>query len=500
MPVPRRSRLFPDPAPKPTHTPLSILDATVVRFAPTAGIWLFAVAPPVDQLTRSLKVTINAYPQWSGQLQWAPYNPAGDHTQRYGRLMLVYGTPNDPGVEFIIASTSRELSSLISTPVDGCLDVGSFPSGEFLDPTTRLAMHDAINYAGLPSMIVQITTIASGGVGVAIKLAHPLADAQSLLRFTHDWAAVTRAMSAAAPLPTLSPVFDPTLLDRTAVGDIDAPEPDHALLEVARALPMHRYDWWASAAGCPPFFTPATLVPPELRAADVGPLGNPLPWGNWDITTPVAHYLVEFTADELCAMWREANSFSRVSHLDAVLAHVWDLIIRARELEGEHHLDVTFGFRKRVSPPLPHSFLGSPLTLTSATIVRETSDPSLGHLAATIRSSLSAFDSSSLSALLHEMAFEASPQRHWNAFLGSRNTIVTSWLQLGMRDVDFGTGAPAYVEAVMPSCDGCIQIMEAGKGGAERWYDKAVTMSLHLRADVMQRFLKDPALRKYQKP
>jgi len=228
-----------------------------------------------------------------------------------------------------------------------------------------------------------------------------------------------------------------------------------------------------------------------------------LPWRNWDFSAPVSHYLVEFSADEVHRMWEVAN-ISGISHLDALLAHIWSLIVRARELEGEHHLDVTFGFRSRLKPPLPPSFLGSPLTLINVTTTSASSDHSLGDLAVSIRSSLEAFNSSALSAVLHAMAFEASPQRHWVSFFGSRNTIITSWLQLGIRDVDFGAGVPSYVEAVMPSVDGCVHIMETGNSNSQRnrswrWYHSTVTVSLHLRTDVMQKVLKDPALRMYRK-
>ncbi|KAG6853634.1 hypothetical protein C0991_002694 [Blastosporella zonata] len=486
---------------RPIYAPLSILDSTVVRFSPSAGVWIFKDAPSVDVLTDSLKLTLDAYPQWSGQLQWAPYNPSsGDHTQRFDRLMLSYGTPNDPGIEFIIATSSHILSSFATDPVDGCAIADNLPFAELIDSTTPLALHDAVTYVGLPSLIVQITTLADDNVAIAAKFAHPLADAQTLLQFTHDWASVSRAIVAREPLPTLSPVFDPSLLDRAAAGDIDAPLPSPEILEAARHLPLHRYDTWNSQPNSPPFFQSLVTVPPALESA-VGDLGKPLNWPNWDYTAPVSHYMVEFSPDELHAMWKDASLFSRVSHLDALLAHVWNLIIRARKLDGDYHLDISLGFRHRLDPPLSPLFLGSPLTCIKVTAAaHDVTEHRLGPMAASIRSSLNAFNSSTLPTLLHEMAFEASPLRKWSAFFGSRNTIATSWLQLGMRDVDFGHGAPINVEAVMPSTDGCLQIMEAATSGQghESWHKSGAILSIHLREDVMQCFLKDPALRKYR--
>jgi hypothetical protein len=355
-------------------------------------------------------------------------------------------------------------------------------------------------------MIVQVTAFAEGGVSIAIKLAHPLADAHTLLRFANDWASVNRAIKMGTLPPVLAPVFDPSLLDRAAAGDIDAPQSNVALIKISHALPLHRYDWWASAADCPASLAPTTIIPPALSLEDIGPMGNPLPWSDWDVMAPVSHHSVNFSSNELQAMWEEASSISRVSHLDALLAHIWGLIMRAQGMEHdeEHYLDVTFSLRSRLTPKLPDNYLGSPLTLTKVTSTgSDATNNELGKMAAYIRSSLKSFDSSTLPALLHEMAFLAGAQRLWNAFLGRRHTIVTSWLQLGIQEVDFGMGVPNYVDAVMPNCDGCVQVME-GRGKRDpasesgQWYNDTVIVSLHLREDVMQRLLKDPVLRKYR--
>ena len=97
-----------------------------------------------------------------------------------------------------------------------------------------------------------------------------------------------------------------------------------------------------------------------------------------------------------------------------------------------------------------------------------------------------------------------------------RHAIATSWQSLDVYGVDFGGGAPPrYVDAVMPSMDGCIHFMEAGPSaeegsrggegsgearGKRRWYDDAVCVSLHLARSVMNRLLDDPDLRRYSSP
>ncbi|OZJ02556.1 hypothetical protein BZG36_04329 [Bifiguratus adelaidae] len=291
---------------------------------------------------------------------------------------------------------------------------------QLLPKTSRLALHNLKDYIGLPGMIVQLTTFDCGGIAIALKFAHVLADAQAMINFVRDWASVNRAMLAYYSLPSLSPVFKPSLLDQASAGDIDAPKADAALLNISRSLRLHRYD------------------------------------------------------------------------------------CRARGLENDEeevHLDVTFGFRKHLS--LPETFLGSPITNAKVSLSgREACFDSLEKKAVCVRSSLAQFNASTLPALLHDLAFQADPHRHWNAFLGSHNTIITSWLRLHVYGIDFGGKVPPrYVEAVMPNVDGCVQIMEAGVERDDSdihpavadnvqlkpWYQETVSISMHLATEVMQR-------------
>ncbi|KAI0708513.1 hypothetical protein C8Q76DRAFT_799767 [Earliella scabrosa] len=165
---------------------------------------------------------------------------------------------------------------------------------------------------------------------------------------------------------------------------------------------------------------------------------------------------------------------------------------------------VTLGVRSRLSPPVPDASLGSPITLARVSLTGEeiVSAESVAPAASAIRAAMSQFTPPSISALLHEMMHAVNPRRTWHAFLGRRHSIVTSWQNLDAYGVDFGGGAPPrYVDAVMPSMDGCIHVMEAGPAGAGsggRWHAEPVCVSLHLAADVMDKLLKDPELRKYR--
>jgi hypothetical protein len=513
------TRIFPEARFTQEKTvPLSILDATVARFAATAAAWLYDRSTNTDALSTerlkvSLEKTLNYYPQWTGTLHFAPYNAEGGHTERFGRLMLSYGSTSDPGVHFLVTHSQVRLSSLIPSPSEreagsGIYDITAIPIAELLPEEQKLALYNMKDFEGLPCMIVQLTTFACGGISIAVKMAHPLADAQCMVQFVHDWAGINRALSANSTLPTISRPFDPSLLDRAASGDIDAPDPDPELIKCSRELPVRRFDWWLSGDQCP-WPTNAGHIPPEIAAKGlVEPFGTPMPWNEWDVFAPVSHCLIYFTAEELQRISEDASSMgtSRISRLDALLGHVWHLLSCARKLDGDETSDlhITFGARGRVSPPLPETFIGSPIILTCVTGSKAMSREAR---ASAIRSSICAFTPSNLGAFLHDKAYEATPQRIWNAFLGKCNTIVTSWLRLGVYQMDFGGGStPRYVEAIMPSVDGCIQIMESGvspsvQGGDLKkvhWADERVCVSLYLKRDVMESFLDNPQLRKYR--
>ncbi|CAF4190929.1 unnamed protein product, partial [Adineta steineri] len=399
----------------------------------------------------------------------------GDHTQRFERLGVLYGAKSDPGVEVVIAQRPEIVSSFVPTAAErevgsGLWNPEETSLAELVPTASSLALHDLVHFEGLPAMMVQLTSFACGGLAISIKLAHPLADAQSLMGFAHNWAAINRALITNEPLPSLCPIFEPEQLDRAASGNIDASNPDPKLIEAARNLPLHRYDCWASLDGSPSFMAQLTKIPSELDSNTII-LGKSLSWSEWDLTAPVSHYLVSFTVDEIKNMWEDASSNSeiRISRLDALLAHIWMLIIRARELSHDQqpiYLDVTLGLRSRLDPPLSENFVGSPIILGNVSTI---GIQSIGKMALSIRSTLSKFNSSSIGPMLHELAFELSPNRLWNAFLGRRNTIVTSWLHLKTYEVDFGIGVPRFVNALMPSVDGCVHLLENGNTkGAEK--------------------------------
>lgn len=494
-------------------TPLSILDATVARFSATGAIWLFdnpadkkdssfsfSEKDLLDRLQSSFVTTLNGFPHWAGQVHWAPVRPGGSHTERFNRPMVTYGTATDPGVEWgVVRHQLLSVKTLVPSAEERASGSGVWRGDQFdqkpLLSETPLPLHNLRDFGGLPAMQVQINLFSDGGYGIGIKMAHVLADAQSLTVFVHSWAANSRkTFNADGHVSPLAgpPIFDPALLDACAAGDIDAATPDPSLLKEARQLPLHRFNWWGiDDPGYSPFLIPTTensIPSVDGIQSRVSP-STPAPWTTWDLSKPVSYALLHFPGPMVTELKQEASTEGGpdISRLDALLAHVWAMINRAR---GHSHssddvfLNFTLGARSRLS--LPESFIGSPLFITH--IRMSGASACLGNTAASqIRQTLQLFTPEKMGAMLHDAAHEVSPQRLWQAFVGTQHTLVTSWLRLQVYQVDFvGSGRrPRYVHAVMPKIDGCVQVMDPGVD------DSGMDVALYLHMEAMQRLLLD---------
>lgn len=531
-----RQRIFPaafSPAEQATVTRLSIVDASVARFSTCAAVWLYDPAQASqdntlhqERLQQALCETLDDYRHFAGQLRWTTPDdiPRGDPNPRHvGRPLVSYGTPADPGVELVYADLDRRLGEVVPSAEDRRTArktwvATDFPQDELL-PRCKLAFNSSLaEFDGLPGVAVQLTRFSCGGWAVGVMISHCLSDAVCLLRFVHSWAERSRALVAggehAAPGGRLpKPLFEPGLLDQHA-GLTGKPEPDADKVALARSLPMHRYDWWASdAPGYPSWATTsshATKPQDREEMRKLSPSTLP-PWPTWDMSAPVEHVQIRFSADEVARIKQAAQAalpddhqqqHPPISRLDALLAHMWILINRAR---GHHatqeqvYLDITLGLRGRVSPPLPDSFAGSPILLGH--VSRRGSDVAgadglgLGAIALEIRRMMALFTPRAVEAYLHDAAHEVSPQRLWQAFIGGNHTLVTSWVRAGAYEVDFCGGGtrPVYVQGKMPRMDGVLQVMDLGEETGD--FD----VSLCLEREAMGRLLGDELLRMYER-
>lgn len=509
--------------------PLSLLDATTANFGLTSAIWLWErplISLPsgglAHHLRTSLSTALEAYPQWCGYLKAilgihnGSLSPETEsfpaHAKRYGRVYVYFGTSTDPGVEFVEATSTSNVDSLYHAasakrrPVWNRLE-DEATLAHFVPQTSIAHALESGEKSphGLckPLMAIQCTELACGGLVLAAKIAHPLADITALTRFIRDWADVSRALLVQAPLPLLEPIFEPSRLDACAAGDVNVVDASPAILEDALALPLHRYDWWASP-GKPP-----SSFPPNLPLA-----GKPMPWAEWDTKAPVEQYTVHFTREQIDHLWLatsqdipNSSSDPRVSKHDALLAHVWSCVARARGLQGDQdpvHCDLVLGTRPAFQ--LDNSFLGSPTMMLNIEMTASyvASNNALGSVARRIREMISTVNNpQQLAAHLHSVAFEKSPQRIWQAFLGRRHILVTTWARAGLYEVDFGLNSRIrYADGVIPCLDGCILIIDSApleprlptSAAARGWTENGVDVTIPLRMEDMERLLRDSLL------
>jgi hypothetical protein len=544
--ITKTERLLPETfAPSERAVPLSLLDATTANFALTQAIWLLEQPQNVPKdfdlahhLKQSLRTTLIAYPQWCGQCKAVSTlnGPTGDeardfpsHARRFGRIYAHFGTREDPGVEFVTATSPATLGALYPADRTETLPVWDRREASlkaFSPPTT---IHSTLepnkpNGKGLrkPLLAIQVTQLSCGGFVLAAKSAHPMADIAALVHLIKDWGSVSRAMLLSEPVPQLNPVFDPAQLDDCAQGDINDDDYDEELVLAAMGLPMSRFDWWAegSVEGCP---WPAS-VPEVFRSQELEPARNsvPMPWKKWDISAPVSSYIIHLTRAQVDYLFEAAIrdptgegsrvkvTDGKVSKHDAVLAHIWSCVIRARQLNGRFddvHCNLVIGMRQPLR--LGDDFIGSPVLMVDVDMhapqvaAYHGGEFALRDIARRIRSVIwKVNDSSKIGCHLHALAYEKSPQRIWQAFLGRKRVLVTTWARAGIYEVDFGLGsAVRYADGIVPDLDGCVLIKEAPPSGQNpvpdgepAWTDHGVDISVALRAEDMGRLLKDPLL------
>ncbi|KAJ5547930.1 transferase family protein [Penicillium frequentans] len=533
-------RIFPNTIPTENSVALSLIDATTVNFSTSCAIWLCEKPDTkrdgfdfTDHFRRSLRIALDAYPQWTGHLRsimsrdlsQLPAETAkfARHARRYGRVYVHYGTSSDPGVEFVTAKSTATLDTLCPASRPTEQPIYNRQEVPLDDLVPSVAIANAVqprlpDEAGVlpPLMAVQITQLACGGFALSAKLGHPLGDISSLVHFVKDWATISRWILSGSipPAPLLEPVFDPDQLDSIAAADINADNPDPEILKQAATLPLHRYDWWISTVGCPW----EAVIPEAYRLQEIHPIGTSMPWSEWDSKSPVSHYVIHLTYEQVETIWKYAIKGSshesgalRISRHDTVLAHIWSCIARARsqhEDSGPIHCDLTLGLRPALH--LEERFVGSPsmmvnieMTGTQLASSETTADERMRDVSQSIRKTVNQMtQSAAIATHLHSLAYETSPQRIWQAFLGTRHLLVTSWARAGVYEVDFGLSESPkirYAEGVIPDLDGCVLIKEAPPpqnvddlGGS--WTENGVDVSVHLREQDMERLIKDPLL------
>lgn len=98
-----------------------------------------------------------------------------------------------------------------------------------------------------------------------------------------------------------------------------------------------------------------------------------MPWDEWDVEARVSHHVVHLSREQEESIWKQATTGlttnETISHHDAILAHIWSCIVRARNLQdvpGLVHCDLVYGVRPALQ--LGPAFIGSPTLIINVGI------------------------------------------------------------------------------------------------------------------------------------
>lgn len=211
---------------------------------------------------------------------------------------------SNQGAGFIVAS-AKDVA--ISDVVVDCACVPQILKSFF-------PLNGAVNHDGhlLPLLAVQVTELADG-IFIGCSLNHSVGDGTSFWHFLNSWSEMSRTGG--------SEISCPPVLERLFIDPCTPPI-------------------------CLPFESPREFVERFIPNANL------------------RECFFAFSADNISKLKARANlemETDRISSLQALLAHVWRAVVRARKLKPEEetcYVQVG-GFRSRIEPPLPGTYFGN---------------------------------------------------------------------------------------------------------------------------------------------
>ncbi|GMK59781.1 hypothetical protein CspeluHIS016_0803870 [Cutaneotrichosporon spelunceum] len=491
-------------------TPVPLISASSVA-APYAQCLLLydaqgAAALDRASLSHSLSLVLSAYPQLAGRLRLPSTDPSTsfpEYTKRFLRPWIEYGS-DDPGFLLTFERRSVPLAAVLPAPTQWervydarTIDFGLAPAlAPNLAPSTPRT-EGALSGAKI--------TLFDGGAALVVGTSHVLADAGALGTFLQDWAEV-HALSSGAEDFVAELVkkrrLDWAALDGHAAGDLNASAPDPMLESVESELDVLRYDAWVAPPSTP---LAAMAVPDpaiaELDAARGFRRGAPPPWELLGSET-ARTYILNWSAGEVERITARARLHTpAASANDALAAHLWRLITRARgiakgEVEFTMACDVRRILQAEEAPGCFNVCLG--FNAPAEDLAQE------GWPEARIRRAVESVSRERVAAWLHRRAHDLDLRREMICFPGVRSVCATNWARSGVCTLDFGGGAPVYTHNLVPAFGGYATILKGrgegvgmgGRiGGGEKWYEPGVDVMLWLEESAMARLVADPTLR-----
>lgn len=318
-----------------------------------------------------------------------------------------------------------------------------------------------------PVMAAQVN-ILQDGVLLAIGIHHSAMDAAGYATVLKTWASNTKS-NFPSDGTSGDEAAKPTSLPKLASNSLDR----NPLMKASTAADVDRQ---ADIKNYPQYKLEPT--PPPAKDTEDAPIAPTF------TLPPMARTLFYFAAPKLAALKFSASpSSSFVSTNDALCALLWSSIARARTwpdnaTEGQEPPSSLLGFavdgRRRLSPPLPPTYLGNVNIYASARLPVSTLSKTteLNSIAPAIRAANAELDNDRIQdviALVNSLANVTDLKPGFNSFLGP-DLAITSWRDMGLIGLDWGAGI-GKIEAVRfpeTGFDGlCIILPALADGGLE---------------------------------
>ncbi|XP_057852480.2 BAHD acyltransferase DCR isoform X1 [Cryptomeria japonica] len=297
----------------------------------------------------------------------------------------VYIDCNDSGAEFIEASAPDLcLAQIMAENIPHQL----FPfNGAF-----------SIDGHFLPLLAVQVTKLIDGIV-LAFTINHALADGSSNWHFINSWSQLCREPSSIPLLPLHTRCFSTASSTKVNIQHNN--------------MRKQRFD----------NFTPR----------------------------PLSEKRFHFNEKTISQLKEEANEAFKeksiyISSFQALCAHVWQGITRARGLSPNEETSLCFSIncRSKMVPPLPYSYFGNALQGVRATMTtRELLGGSRSSIALSLHRTIASHQDAQIKAELDK------PPRliDLNDFIGNNSILMGSSHRFPIYDNDFGWGSPISVSS-----------------------------------------------------
>ncbi|GJQ91495.1 putative vinorine synthase [Tanacetum coccineum] len=344
---------------------------------------------------------------------------------------------NDKGVNFIEARVNQSLKEFLHQPHDEKVR-------ELVPNSPRTGESSIGNYV----IGVQVNTFNCGGIGLSMSAPHKIFDGHTYFLFRKAWAAAARG----------------------------SPERMSQSFVASQVFPNNpKYSWPSKFTNTESVITKRFL----FNSAAIASL-KAQPVSCTGVSAPR----------------------SGPTRMEATSSLIWKVVAKASSVvrsfgpQSPHALFSFVNFRKRASPPIPYNSIGN-LVRTATAICFPESQPDLPTLMGEIRESIAKINSDHIESIKGEKG-----QKEFNQILrslkdltdvtedGDNCLFVTSILNSGMYELDFGWGKPIWYYDMNAGFSRIVALNDTLKAGS-------VEATLTLKCDEMEIFEHDHELLSY---